>query len=386
MIQRDQVLGHVVDLLSNFPVVGITGARQVGKTTLARQLASGERDRATVFDLEDPRDLARLTDPTLAIQDLRGLVVIDEIQRKPDLFPVLRVMADRPTQPARFLILGSASPNLLRQSSESLAGRISYVELGGFSPQEVGVDHLQKLWIRGGFPRSFLARTNRESFEWRLEFIRTFLERDLPQLGVSIPAAALRRLWTMLAHSHGQILNVSAFARSFGVADTTVRRYIDILTSTFVVRQMQPWHQNLRKRQVKSPKVYLADTGLLHALLNLGDLEDVESHPQLGASWEGFAAEIVRAHLGARRDECYFWATHAGAEIDLVVIRGRTRLGFEFKRTVAPTVSRSMHIALEDLELENIDVIHAGDETFPLADSIRAVPLSKVLEDVTPLK
>lgn len=385
MIQRNHVLGQVVDLLGRFPVVGIIGARQVGKTTLARQLATGDWDRVTVFDLEDPRDLARLTDPTLAIQDLRGLVVIDEIQRKPELFPVLRVMADRPQRPARFLILGSASPNLLRQSSESLAGRISYLELGGFSPDEVGVDHLRKLWIRGGFPRSFLAGSKRDSFEWRLEFIRTFLERDLPQLGISIPAATLRRLWTMLAHSHGQILNVSAFARSFGVADTTVRRYIDILTSTFVVRQLQPWHENLRKRQVKSPKVYLADSGLLHALLNLGDLEDVESHPQAGASWEGFAAEIVRASLGARRDECYFWATHAGAEIDLVVIRGRSRLGFEFKRTVAPSVSRSMHIALEDLGLERIDVIHAGDVTFPLADCIRAVPLSRVLDDLAPL-
>ncbi len=385
VIQRNRVLGQVVDLLERFPVVGIVGARQVGKTTLARQLAAGDHDPVTLFDLEDPRDLARLTDPTLAIKDLRGLVVIDEIQRMPELFPVLRVMADRTKRPARFLILGSASPHLLRQSSESLAGRISYLELGGFSSEEVGVDHLRKLWLRGGFPRSFLARSNRDSFEWRLEFVRTFLERDLPQLGVSIPAATLRRLWTMLAHSHGQILNVSAFARNFGVADTTVRRYIDVLTSTFVVRQLQPWHENLRKRQVKSPKVYLADSGLLHALLNLIQFEDVESHPQVGASWEGFAAEIVREHLGARRDECYFWATHAGAEIDLVVVRGKSRLGFEFKRTVAPTVSRSMHIAIEDLGLENIDVIHAGDETFPLADRIRAVSLSRVFDDVAPL-
>jgi predicted AAA+ superfamily ATPase len=374
-----------VDLLERFPVVGIIGARQVGKTTLARQLAAGDFDKVTIFDLEDPRDLARLTDPMLVLRDLRGLVVIDEIQRMPELFPVLRVMADRAGRPTRFLILGSASPHLLRQSSESLAGRISYLELSGFSPEEVGIDRLRELWIRGGFPRALLARSDRHSFEWRLEFIRTFLERDLPQLGISIPAATLRRLWTMLAHSHGQILNVSSFARSFGVADTTVRRYIDVLTSTFVVRQLQPWHENLRKRQVKSPKVYLADTGLLHALLNLPGLEDVESHPQSGASWEGFAAEIIRTRLGARRDECFFWATHAGAEIDLVVVRGRSKLGFEFKRTVAPTLTRSMHIALEDLGLDSIDVIHAGDETFPLADRIRAVPLSRALDDLIPL-
>ncbi len=294
-------------------------------------------------------------------------------------------MSDRPLLPARFLILGSASPHLLRQSSESLAGRISYLELGGFSPDEVGFDHLRRLWIRGGFPRSFLAGSNKDSLEWRLEFIRTFLERDLPQLGISIPAAALRRLWTMLAHSHGQIANLSSFARSFGVADTTVRRYLDVLTSTFVVRQLQPWHENLRKRQVKSPKVYLTDSGILHALLNLVDLEAVEGHPQAGASWEGFAAEIVRERLGARRDECYFWATHAGAEIDLLVIRGKSRLGFEFKRTVAPTVTRSMRVALEDLGLERIDVIHAGDATFPLADRIRAVPLVRLLDDLKPL-
>lgn len=385
MIPRDRALGEVASRLGKFPVVGIVGARQVGKTTLARQVAARDWDQVTVFDLEDPRDVARLADPTLAIQDLRGLVVIDEIQRRPELFQVLRVMADRPQLPARFLILGSASPHLLRQSSESLAGRISYLELGGFGPDEVGFDHLRRLWIRGGFPRSFLAGSNGDSLEWRLEFIRTFLERDLPQLGISIPAAALRRLWTMLAHSHGQIVNLSSFARSFGVADTTVRRYLDVLASTFVVRQLQPWHENLRKRQVKSPKVYLTDSGLLHALLNLVDLEAVEGHPQAGASWEGFAAEIVRARLGARRDECYFWATHAGAEIDLLVMRGNSRLGFEFKRTVAPSVTRSMRIALEDLGLERIDVIHAGDATYPLADRIRGVPLVRVLDDLKPL-
>jgi len=385
MIQRRRYLERVQGLLERFPVVAIIGARQVGKTTLARQLVARDWDTVTVFDLEDPRDVARLSDPMLALQGLEGLVVIDEVQRRPELFPVLRVLADRPQIPARFLVLGSASPHLLRQSSESLAGRIAYLELGGFTMQEVGVAQLERLWMRGGFPRSFLAESDQESFEWRLEFIRAFLERDLPQLGISTPSTTVRRLWTMLAHSHGQIFNASAFARNFGVADTTVRRYLDVLTSTFVARQLQPWHENLKKRQVKSPKVYLTDSGLLHALLNLADQEDLEGHPQVGASWEGYAAEIVRDRLGARSDECYFWATHAGAEIDLVVIRGRTRLGFEFKRTVAPSASRSMRIAQKDLRLERIDVVYSGDSTFPLADQIRALPLSSVGDDLAPL-
>ena len=385
MIQRHEHLDRVQGLLGRFPVVGIIGARQVGKTTLARQLADQESGETTFFDLEDPRDLARLADPMLAIKDLGGLVVIDEIQRAPDLFPVLRVLADRLHNPARFLILGSASPHMLRQSSESLAGRIAYFELDGFSPDEVGVEHLQRLWIRGGFPRSFLAESDRESLEWRLEFIRTFLERDLPQLGITVAATTMRRLWTMLAHSHGQVWNASAFSRSFGLADTTVRRYLDILTSTFVARQLLPWHANVRKRQVKSPKVFLTDSGLLHALLNLGNHDQVEAHPQAGASWEGFAAKTVQQRLGARSDECFFWATHAGAEIDLVVMRGSTLLGFEFKKTVSPTTTRSMHTALDDLDLAGIDVIHGGEEIFPLAEGIRALPLSRVQDDLDPL-
>jgi len=385
MIKRHRFLGEIEGLLSRFPVVGIVGARQVGKTTLAKQLSVRDWKTVTWFDLEDPRHLARLADSMLAMQDLEGLVIIDEIQRQPELFPVLRVLSDRPQTPARFLILGSASPHMLRQSSESLAGRIAYLELDGFAPDEVGVDQLTRLWIRGGFPRSFLAGSDRESFEWRLEFIRTFLERDLPQLGISIPATTVRRLWTMLAHSHGQIWNASAFARNFGMADTTIRRYLDVLTSTFVVRQLQPWHENLKKRQVKSPKIFLADTGLLHALLNLAGLEDVEGHPQVGASWEGFAAEIVRTRLGARRDECFFWATHAGAEIDLIVVRGKLRLGFEFKRTVAPSVTRSICTAQNDLNLDRIDVVYAGDTNYPLAERIRALPLARVFKDLDPL-
>jgi predicted AAA+ superfamily ATPase len=385
VIHRIRHLDRVSDLHGRFPVVGIIGARQVGKTTLARQLVERETGEVTFFDLEDPGDLARLADPMLAIKGLEGLVVIDEIQRAPDLFQVLRVLADRPEKPARFLILGSASPEMLRQSSESLAGRIAYIELGGFSPDEVGVETLEQLWIRGGFPRSFLAESDRESLEWRLEFIKTFLERDLPQLGITVSATTLRRLWIMLAHNHGQIWNASAFARNFGLADTTIRRYLDILTSTFVARQLTPWHSNIRKRQVKSPKIYLTDTGLLHALLNLRGGDEVVTHPVVGTSWEGFAASTVQQRLGSRPDECFFWATHSGAEVDLVVARGRRKLGFEFKRTLAPKTTRSMHTALGDLGLERIDVIHAGDETFPLAEQIRAVPLSRVYDDLDPL-
>ena len=385
MIIRKRRIEDVEGLLQRFPVVGIIGARQVGKTTLASQVADRCDRGVTRFDLENPEDLARLADPMLALRDLEGLVVIDEIQRLPDLFPVLRVLADRPDRSARFLILGSASPHLLRQSSESLAGRIAYLELHGFTPEEVGIDRFERLWLRGRFPRSFLAASDAESFEWRLEFIRTFLERDLPQLGISISAATLRRFWTMLAHSHGQVWNASSFARSFGLADTTIRRYLDILSSTFVVRQLQPWHANVRKRQVRSPKVYLTDSGLLHSLLNLRGIDDVQGHPQSGASWEGFAADVVSEQLGANPDECFFWATHAGAEIDFVVMRGNRRLGFEFKRTVAPSTTRSMHIALADLNLERIDVVHAGDRTFPLAKRIRALSLSRVLEDLEAL-
>ena len=385
MIIRKRRIEDVEGLLQRFPVVGIIGARQVGKTTLASQVADRCDRGVTRFDLENPEDLARLADPMLALRDLEGLVVIDEIQRLPDLFPVLRVLADRPDSPARFLILGSASPHLLRQSSESLAGRVAYLELHGFTPEEVGFDRLERLWLRGRFPRSFLAANDAESFEWRIEFIRTFLERDLPQLGISISATTLRRFWTMLAHSHGQIWNSSSFARSFGLADTTIRRYLDVLSSTFVTRQLQPWHANVRKRQVRSPKVYLTDTGLLHSLLNLRGSDDVQGHPQSGASWEGFAAVVVSDRLGANPDECFFWATHAGAEIDLVVMRGNRRLGFEFKRTVAPSTTRSMHIALADLDLERIDVVHAGDRTFPLAERIRALSLSRVLEDLVAL-
>ncbi len=386
MVDRDRQLATLRRLLSRNRVVAILGARQVGKTTLARVHGERQKLRVTTFDLERPQDLARLEDPELALADLQGLIVLDEIQRRPELFPVLRTLVDRQRSRARFLVLGSASPELLRQSSESLAGRIAYHTLSPLSLDEVGPEAMERLWLRGGFPRSFTARSLRASTEWRQDFIRTFLERDLPQLGLTIPAATLRRFWTMLAHYHGQVWNASEFARAFGVADHTVRRYLDVLASTFVVRSLQPWTANLRKRQVKSPKIYLADSGLLHSLLGLETMRDLTEHPKVGASWEGFTLGLVAEHLGVEPEDCHFWATHAGAELDLLIVRGRRRFGFEFKRTTAPRITPSMRAALADLELSRLDVIHAGTETFPLAPHIRAVAAVRILKDIEPLR
>ncbi|MBI3620633.1 MAG: ATP-binding protein [Nitrospirae bacterium] len=385
MIGRRHELSALRRLLRRNPVVGIIGARQVGKTTLARALARGWHGTASYFDLEHPQDLARLSDPMLALQSLKGLVVIDEVQRAPGLFEVLRVLADRPRRRATFLILGSASPELLQQGSESLAGRIAYVEIGGLILSDVGRGQEDILWLRGGFPRSLLARTSAGSFAWRQEFVRTFLERDLPQLGVHISSITMRRFWTMLAHTHGQTWNSSEFARAFGVADTTVRGYLDRLSAALVVRQLLPWHENISKRQVKAPKVYITDSGLLHALLNLRTRVDVEHHPKVGASWEGFVLDAVIRHVRADRSECFYWATHGGAELDLLMIRGRRRLGFEVKRTMSPSVSPSMRIAMKDLGLTRLDLIYPGDQTFPLAKGIRAVAFPHLIRDVAPL-
>ena len=386
MIERGGWEGELGKLSGSFPVVGVVGARQVGKTTLVRAFAKRQKRPVTFFDLEDPTDLERLRDAKLALEGLRGLVVIDEVQHRPDLFPVLRVLSDRPRRPARFVVLGSASPNLLRQSSESLAGRIAYLELGGLSASEVGMKQADRRWLRGGFPRSFLAGSAQESLRWRQQFVQTFLQRDLPQLGVTLGASTLRRFWAMLAHYHGQIWNASEFGRSFGVADTTTRRYLDLLCDTFMVRTLQPWRENLAKRQVRAPKIYLGDTGILHALLGIATKRDLEGHPKVGASWEWLGLQETIARLGARSDECYFWATHAGAELDLFVCRGRTRLGIEVKRTSAPRATRSMHTALGDLRLQRIDIIYPGQETFPLAERIRAVPFSRIHDDLAPLR
>lgn len=385
-LTRDLELAGLERRLRLFPAVAVLGPRQVGKTTLAADFAARFRGPVARFDLENPRDRARLADPLLALEDLRGLVVLDEVQNLPEVFPVLRVLADRPRAPARFLILGSASPSLLRQESESLAGRLGLHELSGFSLDEVGAGSLERLWLRGGFPRSFLAPDDGASLEWRRDFLTLFLERDLRALGLDLPAEALRRFLTMIAHRHGQAWNGAEFARSLGVSLPTVRRWLDLLVSTFLVRVLTPWSENLSKRQVKAPKVWIADPGLLHALLGIGDRESLLGDPKVGLSWEGFAMAAVVRRLGALREECHFWATHAGAELDLLVVRGRRRIGFEFKRTSAPEATRSMRIAMEDLRLGDLVVVHGGRESFPMGKGIRALALGRVLDDLPPLR
>ena len=386
MIKRPAQETFVRKLLKESPVVAILGARQVGKTTLARAIADDYSGGTTFFDLERTQDIARLADPELALSRLRGLVVLDEIQRRPDLFPTLRVLSDRPRKAARFLVLGSASPELLRQSSESLAGRITYHELPGLTLDEVGVRHLDRLWLRGSFPRSFVARSLRESVRWREDFIRTFLERDVPQFGITIPSQTLERFWSMLAHHHGQIWNASEFGRSFGVSHHAVRRYLDALQSVFMVRVLKPWAANLSKRQVKSPKLYLRDSGILHSFFGVSSLDELERHPKLGASWEGFILEAVIHQSQPRASDCYFWATHTGAELDLLIVRGGRRYGFEIKRTVAPRITHSMRSAMDDLQLTRLDVLHAGSETFQLSNRIRAVSAARILDDLKPVR
>ena len=382
MIERADHQRAVRRLIANNPVVALLGARQVGKTTLAQVLAAQRSGAVHVFDLESNADLARLADPELALSNLRGLVVLDEVQRRPNLFPTLRVLADRRPLPARFLVLGSASPQLLRQSSETLAGRIAHYELPPLSVAEVRPKEAQRLWLRGGMPRAYTLRSHADSFRWRRDFIRTFLERDVPQLGIDVSSAMLDRFWSMLAHYHAQTWNGAELARAFGVSHHAVRRYLDALQATFVVRSLKPWSGNLKKRQVKAPKVYIRDSGLLHNLLNIVTLADLERHPKVGASWEGFVIENLIRTLGVDDRDCYFWATHTGAEIDLVVSSGTELRGFEVKRTTAPRLTRSMHNALDDLKLARLDVIHAGDETFPLAQRVRAVSASRMLTDV----
>ena len=384
LIPRPSHLERVRALLRRSPVVAILGARQVGKSTLARELVRKQPGKNAWFDLEDPVDRRRLEDPGLELRPLRGLVVLDEIHRLPEVFPLLRVLADRPRTPARFLVLGSASSALLQQSSESLAGRIAFHELGGFALEEV--HDLDRLWLRGGFPLSALAPSARESAKWREDFVRTFLERDLSELGVRLPSTTLRRFWTMLAHWHGQIWNGSEFARAFGVSHPTVRRYLDLLAAVFTVRQLPPWHENLRKRQVKSPKVYVADSGILHALLGIDSRRGLLSHPKVGASWEGFILGQIAHVLRARPEECYHWSTHAGAALDLLVVRGGRRYGFEVKRAEAPAMTQSMRVALEDLRLSRLDVVHAGETSYPLAPKVRAIAASQLVNELAPLR
>ena len=372
MIARPRLSAALREALERRPVVVLTGPRQCGKTTLARQMLGA--DAPTYFDLEDPRSRVLFEEPMTALESLTGLVVIDEVQRAPDLFPILRVLVDRRPPPARFLILGSASGSLLRQSSESLAGRVEYLRMGGFALDEVDSGTVEDLWRRGGFPESLLADDEDDSIRWRRSFIDTLVERDLPQWGVKVSITAMRRFWTMVAHYHGQIWKNADPARALGVSEPTVRSYLDLLTDALVLRQLQPWHANLRKRQVKSPKVYVRDTGLLHELLGIESQAELLHHPKLGASWEGFAIEQVLAT--EPHTDASFWATHQGAEIDLLLQRRGKLFGVECKRVDAPRMTPSMRIALDDLGLERIAVIYPGTRRYPLADRVEAVPLA----------
>jgi predicted AAA+ superfamily ATPase len=376
VIERHADLLMVRGALRRSRVVALLGPRQCGKTTLARQFVPP--DSLNYFDLEDPRSLARLSEPDIALRPLKKLVVIDEIQRRPDLFPLLRVLADRTPLPARFLILGSASEDLLQQSSETLAGRLETVPLEGFRLSDLGASAQNRHWLRGGFPLAYTARRESDSVSWRRQFLQTFLERDMPQLGVQIPAIALRRFWNMVAHYHGQIWNAAELARALAVNEATVRRYLDLMTGVFMVRQLPPWFENLGKRQVKSPKVYVRDSGLLHSLLGITNRLDLENHPKVGASWEGYAVEEVLKSF--RPDEAYYWATYNGAELDLLLFKDGRRIGIECKRADAPELTRSMRSALADLKLDYLYVWYPGDKTYALGKKVEVVPLGKFVK------
>ncbi len=377
MIERARYLRRIDAQFEVHPAVAVLGPRQCGKTTLARIYAQGcANGMVTRFDLEDPTHLARLESPKLALEGLRGLVIIDEIQRAPGLFEVLRVLVDRVDNTARFLILGSASRDLIRQASETLAGRIGYIELSPFSPDEVGIENINHLWFAGGFPRSYLARSEEGGALWRKAYVSTFLERDIPNLGFSIPASALRRFWMMLAHYHGQTVNYSELGRSCSVSDTTVRKYLDLLCSTFMVRQLLPWHENIKKRQVKAPKIYFRDSGIFHSLLGLEKLEDLHFHPKIGPSWEGFAVEMIIRHYEVDNQECFFWSTYGGAELDLVIFYKGRRIGFEIKHTDKPKITRSALTAKSNLKIDQLYIIYPGNETFPLDENVRAAGLT----------
>jgi uncharacterized protein len=371
MIQRPYYLDRLHSAVGRSPVTALLGPRQCGKTTLARQFATEQL--ATFFDMESVPDQRRLQNPEMVLGSLRGLVVIDEIQEQPELFQALRVLVDRPENQARFLILGSASPTIIKSASETLAGRLEFIELNGFDLSETGAESWETVWVRGGFPRSFLAGSDVDSQIWREGFIRTFLERDIPQLGINIPALAMRRFWTMLAHYHAQTWNASEISRSLGISDKTVRSYLDILTGTFMIRQLQPWFENFGKRQVKSPKIYFRDTGLLHSLLGVPDKHSLLGHPKVGASWEGFAME--QAIQVIRPAEAYFWGTHAGAEIDMVFLHQGKRFGMEFKFNEAPVLTPSMRIAFSELNLNHLWVVYPGAEIYPIEKNVTALPL-----------
>jgi predicted AAA+ superfamily ATPase len=382
-IARTALEAHLRRTVASSPVTVLLGPRQCGKTTLAQKMA--RHLKATYFDLEDPEIQLTPETASVRLRELRGLIVIDECQRLPSLFSLLRVLADRRPLPARFLLLGSASMELIRGASESLAGRLAYIEMGGLSLPEIGSKRLNQLWRRGTFPDSFLSRTDALSFRWRMNFIQSFLERDLPLLGIRIPSPALRRFWTMLAHLHGQHWNASELARSMSVQEPTARRYLDILSGSYMVRQLMPWFENTGKRLIKAPKIYLRDSGILHALLGLRTSDEIESHPKLGFSWEGFALEEIIRITSADRD-AYFYGTHGGAELDLLLMRGGKRYGFEFKFADAPSATKSMHGVMADLQLEQLWVIYPGERQYPLAPRIQTLPLKDAPKVLNRLK
>lgn len=387
-MNRDDLLRRIDHLFRVNPVVALLGPRQCGKTTLARFYVERFRpdfpQPLNYFDLEDPDGLARLSAPKLALQNLRGLVVIDEIQRSPELFPLLRTLVDRPDVQCQFLILGSASRDLIRQNSETLAGRISSVEVTPFSAAELqaaGQPNLSQLWLRGGFPPAYLAEDAVLSSEWRAAYVSTYLERDLPALGIQIPAATMRRFWMMLVHYHGQVFNASELGTTLGVADTTISRYLDILTGTFMVRRLQPWFENLKKRQRRRPKIYFRDSGVLHTLLGITDDAQLQLHPKLGASWEGFALEEVIRLNQSTEEEVFYWGVHQQAELDLLICKGGRKIGYEFKYADAPRLDRSMRRAFELLELDQLQIVFPGQMRFPLAENIEAVGLAALVEE-----
>ena len=374
MLIRSKYLHALETATRRSPITALLGPRQVGKTTLARLFIADQP--ATFFDLESLPDQRRLQNPEMVLGGLQGLIVLDEIQQMPELFSALRVLVDRPGNQARFVILGSASPQLIRRASESLAGRVEFIDMNGFDLSETGSTAWEMLWLRGGFPRAFLADSEADSLAWREGFIRTFLERDLPQLGISIPAVAMRRFWSMLAHYHGQTWNASELSRAMGLSDKTVRSYLDILNGAFMVRQLQPWFENTGKRQVRAPKIYLRDSGILHSLLNIQDMHTLLGHPKVGASWEGYVIEQALSILCP--NEAYFWATHGAAELDLLFFANGKRYGIEAKFSEAPETTRSMHVALQDLGLEHLWILYPGGQSYPVDERITVWPLHDV--------
>ena len=380
MLERRQLEHQVRRALGRSRAVVLAGPRQSGKSTLAGRIAA--RGGPRWFDLEHPGDRQRLEQPLTALEPLLGEtspIVIDEVQLAPGLFPLLRVLIDRSDRAGQFLLLGSASPALLRQAGESLLGRVEVIEVGGFDIEEVTPGWQSTLWLRGGYPRSFLAASDADSLAWRLQTVQRHVESDLPQFGVNVPAPAMLRFWRMLAHLHGQVWNAADPARSLGVSEPTVRRWLDVLTQTFMLRQLQPWFENLGKRQVKAPKIYFRDSGLLHALMGTPTLPELLAHPRCGASWEGFALEqVLRV---AAPESAWFWATHNGAELDLLLFRQGRRVGVEFKRMDAPRITPSMTIAMHDLGLDALYVVYPGERRYALAPRIEVVPLAALVPD-----